>query len=154
MKVRTGTRRIITLVLAASVAGGATGGAALAAGTSVSLKVKGEYAKLVRSACGKHKEFRAFRRSSRIEFRGFVMPAPAGHFPARVKVERCARGHWRKAADYSITGKKLTGKFKGFFRAAPLAPRSRHHKTTFSYYKAKAIYNGVESPEAYFTVRS
>ena len=154
MKFNTGRRRVTAFAAAAMAASIAMGGAALAAGTSISLEVKGEYGKLHRSACGKHKEFRAFRRGSTIEFRGFLMPAPAGHFPMRIKVERCAGGHWRTAANYSITGKRLTGKFKGFFPAAPLAPRRRHHRTIFYYYKAKAIYNGTESPEAYFTVKS
>lgn len=153
MKLRTSTSRWLSFG-AALAASAAVSGAALAAGTSVSLKAKGEYARLHRTACGKTKAFRAFRRSSTIEFRGFVTPAPAGHFPVRVKVERCVGRHWRRAGGYVITGKRLTGKFKGYFRAAPLAPRSRHHRRATSYYRVKAFVTGAESPAAYLLVTS
>lgn len=153
MKLKTKTMSVVAALATVSAAI-AIGGAAFAAGTSISLEAKGEYAKLHRSACGKHKAFRAFHRNSRIEFRGVLTPHPARHFLVRVKVERCERGHWRKVADYRIVGKKLTGKFKRFVRATPLAPRRRHHRTTFYYYKAKAVYQAAHSREAYFTVRS
>jgi hypothetical protein len=142
------------LTVAIAVASLAMTGAGVAAGTSVSLKVKGEYAKLHRTLCGKTKNFRAFHRSSVLEFRGFLTPAPAGHFPVRIKIERCLGRTWREVADYSITGKKLTGKFKGFFPAAPLAPRARRRHRTSAYYRARAIAGGAGSPEAYFIVNS
>lgn len=143
--------RIPTFLAALALAACVAAGAALAAGTSVSLEVKGEYAKLARAACGKHKLFRAFRRTGTIEFRGFVAPAPAGHFPIRIEVKRCAGGQWRVVASSSFTGKKATGKFKHFAAAAAFAP-SRRGRTRFYFYKAKAIYSGTESPEAYFMV--
>jgi hypothetical protein len=142
------------LAVAIAIASLAMTGAGVAAGTSVSLKVKGEYAKLHRTQCARTKNFRAFHRRSTLEFRGFLTPAPAGHFPVRVKIERCVAHSWREVADYSITGKKLTGKFKGFFPAAPLAPRARRHHRTSAYYRARAFAGGAESPEAYFIVNS
>ena len=148
------TWRFVLLTLAIAATGLVLTGAGAAAGASVSLKVKGEYAKLHRTQCGKTKNFRAFHRRSTLEFRGFLTPAPAGHFPVRIKIERCVRRSWLEVADYSILGKKLTGKFKGFFPAAPLAPRaSRHHRTS-AYYRAKAMTAGAESDEAYFIVNS
>jgi hypothetical protein len=142
------------LIVAIAVASLAMTGAGVAAGTSVSLEVKGEYAKLHRTQCGKTKNFRAFHRRSTLEFRGFLTPAPAGHFPVRIKIERCVRTSWREVTNYSILGKKLTGKFKGFFPAAPLAPRARPHHRRSAYYRAKAITGGAESPYAYFLVNS
>jgi hypothetical protein len=144
--------RFAVLALAIATAGLVVTGAGVAAGTSVSLEVKGEYAKLHRTQCGKTKNFRAFHRRSTLEFRGFLTPAPAGHFPVRIKIERCVRHSWRDVTDYSILGKKLTGKFKGFFPAAPLAPRASHHHRTSAYYRAKAITGGAESDKAYFIV--
>jgi hypothetical protein len=141
----------VAVVLVASVAMLALGGTAIAAGTSVTLKAKGEYAKRHRTACGKTKNFRVFHRGASIEFRGFVTPPPAGHFPVRIKLERCTRGHFRAAGDRSITGKKLTGKFKGFISAKPLASRSRNRRAIV-YYLARAIVAGGESPKEYFAV--
>ena len=126
-------------------------GSALAAGTTVTLKAKGEYAKLHRTACHKTKAFRFFHRGSSIEFHGFLTPAPAGHFPVTIELKRCVRGHWLHAGIRSITGKKLTGKFKGFFSAGPLAPRS-HRRGSVLYYTARALAGGAESPKAYFAV--
>jgi hypothetical protein len=146
--------RFAVLALAIAAAGLVMTGAGVAAATSVSLKVKGEYAKLHRTQCDRTKNFRAFYRRSSLEFRGFLTPGPAGHFPVRIKIERCVRHSWREVADYSILGKKLTGKFKGFFPAVPLAPRARHHHRTSAYYRAKAITGGAESDEAYFIVNS
>lgn len=154
MKPIANTWRAVRLILAIAAASLVVAGVGVAAGSSVSLEVKGQYAKLHRTRCGKTKNFRAFHRRSTLEFRGFLTPAPAGHFPVRIKIERCVRRSWRKVVDYSITGKKLTGKFKGFFPAAPLAPRARHHHRTSAYYRAKAFAGGAESPEAYFLVNS
>ena len=126
-------------------------GSALAAGTTVTLEVKGEYAKRHRVACHKSKNFRFFHRGSTIEFRGFLTPHPAGHFPVTIELKRCAGGSWRSAGTRSIVGKKLTGKLKGFFAAAPLAPRS-HRRQAVLYYSARALAGGGQSPKAYFAV--
>ena len=126
-------------------------GTALAAGTTVTLKTKGEYAKLHRTACHKTKTFRFFHRGSVIEFRGFLTPPPAGHFAVTIELKRCVRGHWLHVGVRSITGKKLTGKFKGFFSALPLAPRS-HRRGSVLYYSARALAGGAQSPKAYFAV--
>jgi hypothetical protein len=147
-------RHCTVLVLALAVASLALTSAGWGAGSSLSLKVKGEYAKLHRTQCGKTKNFRAFHRRSMLEFRGFLTPGPAGHFPVRVKIERCVGHSWRRVVDYSISGKKLTGKFKGFFPAAPLAPPARRHHRATAYYRAKAFAGGAASREAYFIVGS
>lgn len=143
--------RPLVLAVAASVAIVFAAGVAVAAGTSLSLKAKGQYAKRHYVACGKSKRFRLMHRASTIEFRGFLTPAPALHFNVRIQLKRCVRGHWRKIADRYIVGKKLTGKFKGFFSAAPLAPRS-HARRAIVFYEARAIVAGTRSPKAYFAV--
>jgi len=146
-------KRLSSLLLAIGVTAAimALGGVALAAGTSVTLEVKGQYAKLHRTTCHKTKSFRVFHRRSTVEFRGFVTPHPALHFPARVKLERCVSGHWRAIGNRETIGKKLTGKYKGFFSAAPLAPRS-HRRGAIVYYSARAIVTGGTSAKAYFAV--
>jgi hypothetical protein len=113
--------------------------------------VKGQYAKLHRTACKKSKSMRVFHRRSTVEFRGFLTPHPAGHFPVRLELKRCVNGSWRDAGNRYATGKKLTGKYKGFFSAAPLAPRSRGRRAIV-YYSARAIVTAGSSPKAYFAV--
>ncbi|MDE3132210.1 MAG: hypothetical protein KGL16_13755 [Acidobacteriota bacterium] len=132
---------------------------ALAAVPPLSLHVKGEYAKLSRTACHKTKSnWRAFHRSSTIEYRGFLLPPPASHFTVRIKIEKCVSGHWRRVHDYYVIGENATdkhpGRFKVFYPARPFAPRSRHHRPTVAYYRAKALVGTTISPEKYFFVTS
>lgn len=145
------TRRGRLLSLVATALLIVSAGSALAAGGGLTLKVKGEYAKLHRSACHKTKTFRFFHRGSTIEFRGFLTPAPAGHFPVRVKIDRCVNGQFRDVATVSIVGKKLTGKYKGFTPAAGLAPSS-HRRRAVRYYSARSYAGGRVSGKAYFAV--
>ncbi|HEX8977350.1 MAG TPA: hypothetical protein VF781_12615 [Solirubrobacteraceae bacterium] len=140
---------LLVALLAVLSIGGA--GAALAAGTTVTLKLKGEYTKVHRTACHRLKEFRVFHRHSTVEFKGLVTPAPAGHFPVRLKIERCVNGRFRTYTDRFTTGKKLTGEYKGFFSAAPLAPRS-HGRRAIVYYDARAYVTGGHSEHKYFAV--
>jgi len=139
---------LILAVLAVSVG---FAGAAIAAGTTVTLKLKGEYAKVQRTACHKSKHFRFFHRGSTVEFKGFVTPAPAGHFPVRLKLLRCVNGQFRDFGDRFTTGKKLTGEYKGFFKAGPLAPRS-HRRRAIVYYQARSYVTGGHSEHKYFAV--
>ncbi|GAC1572169.1 MAG: hypothetical protein NVS3B18_05440 [Candidatus Dormibacteria bacterium] len=145
------TRRRRLLALLATAMLIVSAGTALAAGTNVTIKAKGEYAKLHRTACHKTKTFRFFHRASTIEFRGFLTPAPAGHFPVRVKIERCVNGRFRDVSTLSIIGKKLTGKYKGYTSARPLAPRS-HRRRAVLYYRARAYAGGAVSEKTYFAV--
>jgi hypothetical protein len=128
------------------------GGIASAASTApLTLKLKGQYAKKHRTACGKRKHLRFFHRSSTVEWEGFLMPAPTKHFAARLELKRCVRGTWRKIGDRFTTGKPLTGKYKGFFRAKPLAPRS-HKKRAVVYYRARTFVGTTSSDYEYFAV--
>lgn len=143
--------RFLLLLAVLAVVGIGSAGAALAAGTTVTLKLKGEYAKVHRTACHRLKEFRLFHRHATVEFKGFVTPAPAGHFPVRLKIDRCVNGRFRAYTDRFTTGKKLTGEYKGFFSAAPLAPRS-HRRRAIVYYDARAYVTGGHSIKKYFAV--
>lgn len=155
------TAMALAAAVLAAAAPAAIGGVALASGTSVTtkaksrtsvtIKAKGEYRRLHRRACGKTKDFRVFHSGSLIEFRGFVTPHPVRHFPVRIQLKRCVRGHWRDIGNRYIIGKKLTGKYKGFFPARPLAPRSRR-RGAILYYSARAIVAGGRSPKTYFAV--
>src|SRR5205085_1126464 len=80
------------LVVPALIAAIVIGGSALGASRSLTLKVKGQYAKHLRTACGKHKNFRFFHRHSTIEARGFLTPHPADHFPVSLQIRRCVPG--------------------------------------------------------------
>lgn len=126
-------------------------GAATAAGGSVSLKLKGDYGKRRTLACHEAKDYRLFHRRARIEFKGQVLPPPALHFPVRLELKRCVRGHWRAIGSRRTIGKKLTGRYKGFFSARPLAPRS-HRRRAITYYFARAIVNGTRSKKVFFAV--
>lgn len=147
-------KRSIRIALAVStlVIPTAAVGLATAAGGSLSLELKGQYAKRYRTVCGKkHGHFRFFHRAATIEARGFLTPHPAGHFPVRIQLKRCSSGRWRDIGNQSAQGKKLTGKYKAFFRAGPLAPRS-HKRGAVTYYRARAIVGVVKSPNKYFAV--
>lgn len=151
MNVQRPRLRSLLFALALVVAVTTIAGIAIAAGTSVTLEFKGQYAKARRTACHKSERFRLFHRRSTIEFRGFVTPHPAGHFPMRLELKRCAGGQWRDAGNRSTIGKKLTGKYKGFFSATPLAPRS-HRRRAIVYYSGRAIMTGGRSTKAFFAV--
>ena len=142
-------RRVLAVVATAMLI--VSAGTALAAGPTLTIKAKGEYAKLHRTACHKTKTFRFFHRTSTIEFRGFLTPAPALHFRVRVKIERCVNGRFREVSTLSIIGKKLTGKYKGYTSARPLAPRS-HRRHAVLYYRARAYAGGAASNKTYFAV--
>src|SRR5205807_10577098 len=112
--------------------------------------LQGQYAKRYRTACGKiNKTFRFYHRRSMIEFEGFVTPAPATHFAVRLQLKKCVGGTWRKIGNRFTTGKPVTGKYRGFFRARPLAPHKRH---AVRYYRARAIVGGTRTPYEYFAV--
>lgn len=151
MNVQATPRRVLLLATAAAVGVVLAAGTAGAAGTSLSLELKGQYAKRHHVACGKAKVFRVFHRRSTIEFRGFETPPPAGHFSVRLELKRCVRGRWVKIGDRFTLGKKLTGKYKGFFSARPLAPRPNRRRA-ITFYEARAIVTGATSPNAYFAV--
>jgi hypothetical protein len=147
-------KRPSRIALAASVLVLVTagGGLALAAGNSLTLELKGQYAKRSRSACGKaHKRFRFFHRGATIEGRGFLTPHPAGHFAVRLQIKRCAGRRWIDIGNRFAQGKKLTGKYKAFFSARPLAPRS-HKRGAHVYYRAQAIVGTAQSTNEYFAV--
>lgn len=141
----------------------ALAGTALAAGSTLSLEVKGEYAKLHRKACHKNKpNWRGFHRASTIEYRGFLVPYPASNYTVRIKIEKCVAGRWKKVQDLFLLGQSSTGKhpgrYKAFYPARPFAPRPRrrhhHYHQRVSYYRAKAIVGTLMSPEQYFLVTS
>lgn len=143
-------RALVAAILITGLITG-TGVAVAAGGTTITFKVKQEYAKAVRRACGKTKNFRLFHRRSTIEGRGFVTPAPSSHATVTIALRRCVRGHWVDAGRRSATTKLGTGKFKDFFAAAPLAPRS-HHRGAVVYYYARASALGRQSDKSYFAV--
>lgn len=152
---RFGLGIVITVVAALSV----LAAAALAAGSTLSLEVKGEYAKQHHRACHKDKpNWRAFHRTSTIEYRGFLLPPPAQHFTVRIKIEKCVAGHWKEVHDYYVLGQNATdthpGRYKVFYPARPFSPRRRHHHRTTAYYRAKAFVGATISPEQYFLVNS
>lgn len=124
---------------------------ALAAGASVSLKLKHEYRRSRATACHKAEDFRLFHRGATVEWEGYLTPAPAGHFPASLEIKRCAHGSFRKLTIRRTAGKKLSGKFKGFFSARPFAPRSRSRRA-ITYYSAEASAGGARSKRVYFAV--
>lgn len=144
------TRRIVVVGLSAALAL-ALSGIAGAAGISITMKLKTPYARAHRTACHRTKSFRLFHRGAVIEARGFVLPAPARHTAVRVELKRCVRGQYRYAGSRFATTKLLTGKFKAFFSAAPLAPRSRRRRAV-TYYYARPIALGVRGPKVYFAV--
>lgn len=140
---------LVAAILAASLL--AAGPTVAAGGTTITFKVKQEYAKAVRHACGKTKNFRFFHRGSTIEGRGFVTPPPASHVTVSIALRRCVRGRWVDAGQRTGTTKLGTGKFKSFFGAAPLAPRS-HRRRAVVYYYARASALGRQSDKSYFAV--
>ena len=140
------TAGLAALACSATFAAGAP-----AAGTSVSLKAGGDYGRATRSVCGKRQHFRLFHRGATIEFKGFVTPAPAKHFPFTVEVKRCSSGRFRIFHTYAGTGKKATGKYKLFLRAGGLAPRSRR-RGAIVYYFARTRMGAGTSRNEYFAV--
>lgn len=126
---------------------------AVAAGSSLSLEFKGQFAKQAHHACGKAKRFRIFHRGSTIEFRGFLTPPSAKHFPVRLELKRCVGGRWTKIGDRFVLGKRATGKYKGFFSAKPLAPRS-HRRRAILYYRGATNVGTTRSTYEYFAVTS
>jgi hypothetical protein len=151
MRLRAQTGESMLLCLTALTVTLALGGGALAAGSSVTLKAKGERSKSLRRACGKTKTFRIFGRHSTIEFKGVVTPHPAKHFPIRIEIKRCTHGHWSRALKFHVVGKKATGKFKEFVSASRLAPHS-HKRRAITYYYGRAILAGGKSHKVYFAV--
>lgn len=153
-----GYRGIPTLALAITTAL-VVAGSALAAGSSLSLEVKGQYAKVRRTVCHRTSpNWRAFHRASTLEYRGFLMPAPATHFKVRIKLERCVAGHWREVRDIYLVGQSAAdshpGRFKAFFPARPLAPRARAGHPRVSYYRARAYTGALTTRVKYFFVTS
>lgn len=141
------TRRpilLLALALAALLAGAALSTAQTP--TSISLSVKGSHVTRRASFCHKSKRLRVFRNGARLEYRGFVRPAPAKHFPVIVQVDGCVHGRFVRVARYHFQGKRATGKYKGFFRA----PRPRGRVTYFS---ARTVVGGRTSGKVYFGVR-
>jgi hypothetical protein len=125
---------------------------ALAAPLLVTVKVKGDYATRHRSACHEANKFFAFfHRAATIEWEGIATPASATHFAVRLEVKRCIGNTWVKVKDRFTTGKPLTGDFRGFFGAKPLAPRS-HKSGAIKYFRARAIVGGTRSLYEYFAV--
>lgn len=149
-RLRHARRGLVAALLATGLLA-ASGNAVAAGGTTITFKVKQEYAKAVRHACGKTKNFRLFHRRSTIEGRGFVTPAPASHAAVSIELRRCVRGSWIAAGTHPATTKVGTGKFKAFFGAAPLAPRS-HRRGAVVYYYARASALGQQSDKSYFAV--
>jgi hypothetical protein len=143
--------RLARLAAFAVVAALAVGGVATAAGTSVTLKLKGEYGKKHKTVCHKAESFRLYHRRSTVEFKGFLTPHPVKHFAVRLQLKRCSGGRWKDAGNRTTTGKKLTGKYKGFFHARPLAPRS-HKRRAINYYFARTITGGARSRKVFFAV--
>lgn len=144
-----------SLALAAGLAGAAltTCGVATAAGGGVSLKLKGDYRQHRAVACHVGHNYRYFHRSATVEYKGVLTPAPALHFPVRLELKRCSGGHWVDAGNRYTRGKKATGRYKGFFRAAPLAARlNRHHRRPTVYYFARSNAGGARSQKVYFAV--
>lgn len=124
------------------------GAGAAASRRPITLKTKHEYAKRSATFCGKRRRIRFFHRTSVIEYRGSVTPAPGAHFPVEIEVKRCVGRNFRAVTKYHFTGKK-SGKVKGFSRA-PAVSRSRHFKV--SYFYARAVVNGRRSAKTYFAV--
>jgi hypothetical protein len=137
---------VATLAIAVALAGVAPG-----ASTSVTLKLNGEYAKRLRTACSKRESFRLYHRKSTIEYKGLLTPSPAKHFGVVLEVKRCSGGRFRDFHDYRAVGKKLTGKYKGFLSARGLAPRS-HRSKAIVYYFARVMAGGAHSRRRFFAV--
>lgn len=160
MRLRIGRRTWVTALSASVLALSGLAGVAIAAGTTLTFEVKGEYAKVKRTACHKTKpNWRAFHKTSTMEFRGFLLPPPASHFQVHVRVDKCVRGHWDLGVrNYYLVGENATdshpGRYKGFYPAKPLAPRRRHHHRTVAYYRARASVGTLRTQEEYFLVRS
>lgn len=149
-----GTKRPTRLRLAIALLTAmiALGGVALAASTLVTVEIKGQYAKRHRTACHEvNKFFKFFHRRSAIEWEGLVTPAPTSHFSVRLEVKHCIGNQWVKIKDHFTTGKPLTGDFRGFFPAKPLAPRS-HNAHAVKYFRARAIVGPTRSLYEYFAV--
>jgi hypothetical protein len=91
----------VALSIAATLAA-----SALAAGTSVTLKLKGQYAKRTASGCHNRAAYRLFHRSSSILYKGFQTPHPAGHFPVVLEANR-AYEHFR-ATGRDKRGRRLS----------------------------------------------
>jgi hypothetical protein len=155
-----GRRAVIAAACTIVIGLVALAASAMASGSTLTVEVKGEYAKVHRIACQKNKpNWRAFHRASTLEVRGYLLPAPATHFQVRVKIEKCVRGQWKAVHDYYLVGEDTSdphpGRFKAYYPVRRYAPKAgRHHRLRVSYYRAKAYVGTLFSNEQYFFVNS
>lgn len=159
MQLRTRRRMGSGVMVATVLALLALAAGAFASSSTLSLKLKGEYAKLHRVACHKDQpNWRAYHRASLIEYRGFLLPAPASHFQVRIKIEKCISGHWKAVRNLYLVGESTAdshpGRFKAFYPARPLSPRARRHHRSVAYYRARAYAGASISRQSYFLVTS
>jgi hypothetical protein len=63
----------------------------------------------------------------------------------QIEIKRCTHGHFVVYAKIPGTGKRGTGKFKVFSRAA-------HGGRRLTYYEARAVINGKRSGKVHFAV--
>lgn len=142
----------IALVASVLVVVATGGGLALGAGSTVTVQVKGQYAKRFRTVCGKvHKHFDFFHRRQTIKAEGVVTPPPGKAFKVRLEIKRCIHGVFVKIGDRSTTGQAATGDFKGLFSARPLAPRSTKPGAVV-YDRVRAIVGTARSDYDYFAI--
>lgn len=142
-------RRMLGAALAVALVAAGTAPSIHAATTGqVTLKVKGPGTHHHPAQfCGKHKSVYVFPHGAQLKYKGTVAPAPAKHFPVKIKIERCSGGHFRRVASLEFLGKRATGVFKAFHRAPP--PRGRGRIT---YYSAVAVVGGQASNKRYFGI--
>jgi hypothetical protein len=123
---------------------GVVAAAAIAAGQTVLLNLKGGYADRELVACGIRHHYTFFHVARAFRMDGSVQPVPAGAWTVKVKVKRCSAGRFR-----TIWAGHARGKSDGTFT---IAYTPRRAGALF----ARAYYYGVRpaarSDKQYFRV--
>jgi hypothetical protein len=90
-------------------------GSALAAGSTVDLKLQGGYANKNVRACGSTNHYRLYKPRRRVDFKGTL--TPAGSRLVKVKIKKCVRGRFVRFKELHVRVNK-TGKYQGSFTIA------------------------------------
>ena len=116
--------------------------AALAAGNSITLNLKGGYRNQQRTACAARHHYTLYHRGRTVKMDGFVSPAPArpdGTWRVKVKIKQCKGGRfvtiWQRHARGN--GVLVNGVKVGHFRIGYRVPHA-------GYFFARAYYYGYQ----------
>jgi hypothetical protein len=114
------------------------GASAFAAGSSITLNLKGGYRNQTRVACTQRNHYTVYHRGGTLKMEGYISPAPAlpdGAWRVKIKVKRCKRGRfveiWHGYARGN--GVTLNGTKVGHFRKT-------YRMRSTGYFFARAYY--------------